>query len=165
MDFFEHQARAQRKRRLLIFYFALAVIGIVATLQIVFFATSTGTQIKYRSIVPLLPEISILLSGLAHVGSEVPVERDAAYAAGVRELLIGKSSQVLQRSESCELALMEVALDRIAFAAPLVKRRVLIACRETVAGDGVVDQNEYELIRAIADALGCPLPPLVAPAE
>lgn len=35
-DFFERQARAQRKTRLLIVYFALAVIEIVATLHVVF---------------------------------------------------------------------------------------------------------------------------------
>ncbi len=34
-DFFERQARAQRKTRLLIVYFALAILGIVATLHIV----------------------------------------------------------------------------------------------------------------------------------
>jgi hypothetical protein len=31
-----------------------------------------------------------------------------------------------------------------------------------VASDGVVSGAEGELLRAIADALGCPLPPLVA---
>ena len=35
-DFFERQACAQRKTRLLILYFALAILGIVATLHVIF---------------------------------------------------------------------------------------------------------------------------------
>jgi len=129
-----------------------------------FFTRSTGAQTKYRSILPLLPEVSALLSGLAYVGNEIPSEREAAYIAGVRELLIGESSRIMQRADACDLALIDAALDRIALAAPSVKRRILTACQETVARDGVVDQREYELIRAIADDLDCPLPPMASPA-
>jgi len=36
---------------------------------------------------------------------------------------------------------------------------------QTVAADGVIQQGEAELLRAIADALDCPVPPFVQPEE
>jgi len=57
-----------------------------------------------------------------------------------------------------------VALDRLAQSAPQIKKNVLNVCAQTVAADGVIQELEAELIRAIADSLDCPLPPFVTPA-
>ncbi len=124
-----------------------------------FFSRSTGTTVKYRSVLPLLPEVSVLLSGLAYVGYADAASRDAAFKAGVTELLV---NQALTREDGCDLARIDAALDRIALAAPAVKRTIINACRGTVAHDGVVEATEYELLRAIADTLDCPLPPKLA---
>ncbi len=125
-----------------------------------YFTRSTGPAVKYRSLVPLLPDVAALLTGLSVIGHPAVPDRDAAFAAGARELLINTSSPNLQRGEVCNLAAIDAGLDRIAQAAPDVKKTILKACRETVAHDGVVDLKEYELLRAIADSLDCPLPPL-----
>jgi len=122
-----------------------------------YFSKSTGPKVKYRGIVPLLPDVGALLTGLAVLGNDDPVARDEAFAAGVRELLV-KSS--LTRGEACDLAAIDAGLDRLAQSSPDVKRTVLKACRETVTHDGVVDLREYELLRAIADNLDAPMPPL-----
>ena len=42
-----------------------------------------------------------------------------------------------------------------------IKKNVLNACIETVASDGVIQEDEAELLRAIADTLDCPMPPLI----
>jgi len=125
-----------------------------------YFSHSTGPAVKYRSILPLLPDVSALLTGLAVIGHADVPDRDAAFSAGVRELLINTSTNELKRGEVCNLAAIDAGLDRIAQSTPEVKKIILKACRETVAHDGVVDQKEYELLRAIADSLDCPLPPL-----
>jgi tellurite resistance protein len=52
-------------------------------------------------------------------------------------------------------------LVRFAQAAPQIKKNVLNACAQTVAADGVIQEREAELLRAMADALDCPLPPFV----
>jgi uncharacterized tellurite resistance protein B-like protein len=36
---------------------------------------------------------------------------------------------------------------------------------QTVAADGVIQEGEAELLRAIADALDCPVPPFVQPEQ
>jgi hypothetical protein len=46
-----------------------------------------------------------------------------------------------------------------------VKKRVLEACGECIGADGRVTAAEGELLRAIADALDLPMPPLLEPAR
>lgn len=130
----------------------------------VFFFKPPEVATKYHSIVTLRHETCVLLSGLAYVGSEIASERDEAFAAGFRELFVDRRelydvwSQVYKRMEVCNLLQISWALDKIARAASPVKQTILSACRETVARDDVVAVREYELIRAIADSLDCPLP-------
>ena len=45
-------------------------------------------------------------------------------------------------------------------AAPPLKRQILNACAACIGADGRVTLEEGELLRAVADALGCPVPPL-----
>lgn len=125
-----------------------------------YFTRSQGPAVKYRSVVPLRPDVEALLTGLAVVGHDDPAVRSAAFAAGVRELLINTQSHPMQCGQICDLSAIDAALDRVAEASPAVKKTILHACRETVSHDGVVELREYELLRAIADALDSPMPPL-----
>ena len=61
-----------------------------------------------------------------------------------------------------ELSQADAALNRLAQAVPQIKKNVLDACAQTVAADGVIQEMEAELLRAIADTLDCPMPPFVA---
>jgi uncharacterized tellurite resistance protein B-like protein len=56
---------------------------------------------------------------------------------------------------------MDVALLTLAEASPTVKRRIVVACAECVSADGRITAEEAELLRATADTLGCPMPPLL----
>lgn len=123
-----------------------------------YFSPSRRKPVRFRSVVPLLPEVGILLTGLAAVGHPEAADRPAAFVAGVRELLINTSSHPMTCGEGCDLAAIDTALDRLAEASPEVKRVVLKACQATVTVDGVVGSREYELLRAIAEALDCPMP-------
>jgi hypothetical protein len=53
------------------------------------------------------------------------------------------------------------ALDRLAQAAPQIKKNLLEACIHAVGVDGVILEGEAELLRAIADTLDCPMPPMM----
>ena len=59
------------------------------------------------------------------------------------------------------MPLLQSSLDVLAECSPAVKKRLLGAAVLAVATDGHVTVQEAELLRAIADALDCPLPPLV----
>jgi uncharacterized tellurite resistance protein B-like protein len=68
-------------------------------------------------------------------------------------------------ADECDLSNMDAALERLSQAVPQIKKNLLGACAQTVAADGVIQQGEAELLRAIADALDCPVPPFVQPEE
>jgi hypothetical protein len=73
----------------------------------------------------------------------------------------GERAIALRPAERCSLPALDRALDRLARTAPTIKRRVLDACAACIACDGVVTLYEAELLRAISDALDCPMPPLL----
>ena len=60
-----------------------------------------------------------------------------------------------------DLDKIDASLNRLNQAAPQIKKAILTACAETVAADGVIQENEAELLRAIADTLDCPIPPFL----
>jgi Zn-dependent protease with chaperone function len=106
--------------------------------------------------------LSLLLSTLAHAGSEDPAAASAAFAAGVAALGDQAPADVALRPRTdCTFGRLDEALGTLATVAPARLRELVTACAATVASDGVVSGAEGELLRAVADALGCPVPPLV----
>ncbi len=111
---------------------------------------------------PLVPDLVVLLSVLARVGNETPGAVTAAFEAGIRGLnLQGFEGQALELAQA-NLKELDAALGRLSEAAPALKRRILEASANAVAADGRLAVREAELLRAIADALDCPLPPYLA---
>jgi Zn-dependent protease with chaperone function len=118
-------------------------------------------QRRHSSPQSLLPECSVLLSALAHIGQEDAPAIQAAFQRGASSLDMPGGALELLTGEARSLARVDAALDRLAEAAPIVRRNLLLACAHTVAADGQVLARETELLRAIADALDCPIPPFV----
>lgn len=61
----------------------------------------------------------------------------------------------------CDLDQVDAALNQLSQAAPVLKKNILAACIHVVGATGVILETEAELLRAIADTLDCPMPPLV----
>ncbi len=125
------------------------------------FTNATGPAVRFKSLMPLLPDVGVILSALASSGDGTTAQRDEAFRAGVVELLVKPSSFPLERTETIDLKAFDTALDHLAEAAPDVKRTVLTACGVAVMRDGGVNDAEVELLRAVADTLDCPIPPFV----
>jgi len=118
--------------------------------------------VQYYALKPLVADCSVLLSALAHVGSENAAQCEAAFQNGARNLNAYSQAQIVYvSSEDCDLSHVDAALDRLNQAAPQIKKGVLNACAQVVAADGVIQETEAELLRAIADALDCPMPPFL----
>jgi Zn-dependent protease with chaperone function len=109
----------------------------------------------------VLPECALLLSALAHVGSDNEAEARKFFAKG-KEFLDLRNANIhfLPRSE-WDLAKVDVALAHLAIYHEPLKRNVLLACGKTVIANNQVNCREAELLRAIADSLDCPMPPFV----
>jgi Zn-dependent protease with chaperone function len=127
------------------------------------FAQARKPAVQYYSLKPLVPDCAVLLSALAYIGQDEPDKAAFAFQQGAQPL--SYSAQVplsLLPREACELDQVDAALNRLAQAVPQIKKNLLNACTQTVAADGVIQEMEAELLRAIADTLDCPIPPLIA---
>ncbi len=119
-------------------------------------------MIEYYDIRALVPECALLLSALAYAGQTDPAQIEAAFRQGAAQLALDAQVFQLLDESAYDLAKIDAVLDRLNQAVPAIKKRVLDACSATVAADGIVQENEAELLRAIADTLDCPVPPFLA---
>jgi len=119
---------------------------------------------QFYALRPLVPDCAALLSATAYAGQENTAEAYAAFAQGADSLSRAAHCEIpwLPRDQ-CDLSHVDSALARLSQAAPQIKKNVLSACAQTVAADGVIQEGEAELLRAIADVLDCPTPPFVQP--
>ncbi|MGI9244828.1 MAG: hypothetical protein ACR2RV_28755, partial [Verrucomicrobiales bacterium] len=127
-----------------------------------FFVRRPEPKVRYKSMQQLEDEASVLVSTLAIFGSDDPERVQHAFREGAREieLAIGGELPMADRA-ACGLKQIGLALDKFDQAAPLVKKELLIACGKAVMADGKIVSEEAELIRAVADTIGCPIPPFV----
>ncbi|HEY2871653.1 MAG TPA: TerB family tellurite resistance protein, partial [Reyranella sp.] len=110
-----------------------------------------GGQINYLSLNPLLPDIATILAALAETGGD-----ENAYDAGMSRL--GAPETAERPAPGLDLRRLEQALSRLDQSSPAIKRRLIDAAAHTVAADGVVREEEAELLRAICATLGVPMP-------
>jgi Zn-dependent protease with chaperone function/uncharacterized tellurite resistance protein B-like protein len=99
-------------------------------------------------------EAALVLSLLAHAGHGDEAEAVKSYAKG-------NCSLPLLSRDALQLGKVSEALERLSQLAPLEKEPLLAACGEVVAADGNVKLVEHELLRAVASALDCPMPPAI----
>ncbi|MEE2674950.1 MAG: M48 family metallopeptidase [Myxococcota bacterium] len=123
------------------------------------FAPSPPQRVRYRSLRPLENACRVLLSALAHAGRGSPEEMQRAFALGAQRLQL--PPQGLLPPEDAGLAQIDRSLDRIAAAAPKLKRAIVYAAADCIQADERITSVEADLMRAIADSLGCPMPPLL----
>ncbi|GAC06230.1 M48 family metalloprotease [Paraglaciecola chathamensis] len=107
----------------------------------------------------LKPEIALLLSVLAYAGQQEQGASEQAFISAVKVLDIGELSLVSENA--IKLADLDVALQKLEKLKPLAKPKLLHACAACIMRDQKIDPLEVELLRAFADVLACPLPPLI----
>jgi len=125
------------------------------------FGTAEKSVVQFYSSKPLLPDCTVLLSAIAHAGQENDGDAEKAFNHGSPFLRVPGGLITMLPSAACGLEQIDAALNRLAQAAPQIKKNVLEACAQTVAADGVVQEAEAELLRAVADTLDCPIPPFL----
>jgi Zn-dependent protease with chaperone function len=127
------------------------------------FSGTKPAPVQFYTLKPLVPDCAVVLSALAYVGSEVPAEIQQAFATGMPYLRAGDVAPVeLLPRDQCGVDAISAALDRLALAVPIIKKNLIEACAHVIGADGIIQEGEAELLRAVADTLDCPIPPLQA---
>jgi uncharacterized tellurite resistance protein B-like protein len=125
------------------------------------FNPSRPATVQYYTLKPLVPDCAVILSALARVGSGDAGEIQKAFAAGAPYLRAPANAELtLLSGDQFGIEEVDAALNRLALAAPIIKKNLLEACARVIGADGVIQEAEAELLRAVAETLDCPIPPL-----
>jgi hypothetical protein len=124
------------------------------------FGMGKRRAVRYSSLEPLAGECSTLLSAIAWFGQNDPEAAAAAFGKGAAELGAVSGLALLSGSKA-SLETMDAALEKLADADPATKQKLVAACAACVSADGKVTVEEAEALRAVAEALECPLPPFL----
>jgi uncharacterized tellurite resistance protein B-like protein len=108
-----------------------------------------------------LPEVReetvALLSELARAGHDSETEVRRAFEAGDRPLAESHDLKPAELTSPGPSALHE-ALGQLARTSPKLRKEILRACVRCASADDRIERSESELLRAVAVALGVPLP-------
>ncbi|MEX0774626.1 MAG: M48 family metallopeptidase [Phycisphaeraceae bacterium] len=115
--------------------------------------------VQFYSLKPVAAACATLLSALAYLGHEDDPGAAAAFASGVAQL--GGVNVQRQAKSAVGFDAIDAALDALDMVSPREKRRLLNACAACIAADRQITVREGEMLRAVADALSCPMPPLL----
>jgi Zn-dependent protease with chaperone function/uncharacterized tellurite resistance protein B-like protein len=138
--------------------FEFALLHMVARRLDRQFDIAPAPRTRYHSFDGLGSSLACVFSLLVWNGTEDEGAARAAYAAGWEALGEPESERLRDRNDG-RLKELEEHLDRLAELAPQLKARLLSACAAVAATDGHTSLHEAETLRAVADALDCPVPP------
>ena len=127
------------------------------------FTKAPPPRVMYYALNRLANECELLLSTLAYVGHETKEEARHALEVAAAHLKLPQTT--LLPSERCGLEALDGALEKLNRVAPRLKRQVLSSCVACISADHEVTDREAELLRAVSDSLGCPMPPILGSAD
>lgn len=111
---------------------------------------------KFRKVEDVAQDAHLVLSLIAHAS-----QGDTAAAHAKGKAILGVALPGPLPVTELTSARLGEALERLRHLQPFAKPRLLKACVETAAADGVFRLAEAELVRAVAATLDCPLPPVI----
>lgn len=121
------------------------------------YADSSG---GIRKVEQLRDEIATIISAVTWRGADDYRAALLAFDAARSPLPREVSGISLQKREDASLRDVQSALERVRNASLPIRRVVLEACAAAVTHDGRVEVPEATLLRAVAEALDCPMPML-----
>ncbi len=120
----------------------------------------TRTSFTQLRITQLKLECELLLSFLVHACPQQNMSPGGIFALAQNTLTL--NTLQLQPRETLNFDQLDSALDRLNQLKPLQKPALLKACATAISADQIITANEHELLRAFADSLDCPMPPLLS---
>ncbi len=106
-------------------------------------------------------EVTVLISALAHVGHRDTVLARKHFVESVLPLKLDGHQVHLLDIKQCTLTRLKTVLATLSTCSMPIKKRILDAAALCVAADGTITVGEAELLRAVADSLDCPIPPIL----
>lgn len=121
-------------------------------------------KMKWRSLEDLAGDTNVILSAMAWLGRDEK-EAEATWESMVGNWNSGRWKPAMLSAAECGPSKIGKSLQRFEAATPNVKKSLLELCAKAAAHDGVLSSREGELLRMVADAIGCGVPPFVRELE
>jgi len=109
----------------------------------------------------VIPELSLALSVAARLDHSAPGQAEQAFARAATAFTGLQPPLAYAAHSATTLDQLDQALDRLALTPAPFRKRILAAFATAFAADGTLSPRETELLRALAAALDCPLPPVL----
>ncbi|MGA7595308.1 MAG: M48 family metallopeptidase [Gallionella sp.] len=116
-------------------------------------------KVLYSNVRDLRQEVRVLLSVMAYAGQQEQQDIEAAFSAATETLDFGELQ--LREKSRISVADLDMAMEKLEMLDPLAKPKLLQACATSVMHDRKISAVEAQLLRAIANVLGCPMPPII----
>src|SRR5690606_24681273 len=107
-------------------------------------------------------EIQIVMSAVSWSGAATDETAATAFDTARKTLPRLLHDLTLIERRMVTIGDVDTALGKLRVASPPIRRLVLEAAVNAVAHDGRVFVQEAELLRAVAEAVDCPMPPMIA---
>ncbi len=124
------------------------------------FKKTRPPEIKYSAMDQVQTECFALLSLLASRGHAAHDAAETAFRRGIAKLGVAAKT-VDFAGAKFDLNDLNNALEKLALTSPRIKKTVLQACLTCISADSMITVDEADMLRAIADSLDCPIPPLL----
>ena len=116
---------------------------------------------RYRKFGALAGDFSRVLSVLTVAGHTDPAQRNTSFEAA-RNCLEGEV-KLEYMEESIPVGELRTSVGRLARSTLRIRKELLKAASYCVLADDAIEVREAEMLRALANAVGVPLPPFLAP--
>jgi hypothetical protein len=123
------------------------------------FSRKRPPTVEYYALPALRKECAVLLSAVAHAGHKDLESARRAFERGAGEL--NGLSLALVPFEQAGLSSVRDALAKLEKLSPRLKKDLMRAFIAACAFDATITASEGEVLRAIADSLGLPMPPFL----
>lgn len=120
---------------------------------------SDRSTIHYYGFGRIASDCAVVLSAIARVGATRESDVAAALNAGASTL--GEGPLTLAKPAEITPKSLEQIFERLSHLAPKLKKRFIESCAAVVSHDDHITPREGEFLRAIADSLDVPAPPLL----
>lgn len=156
----QYQALREQMSRLIhadsqVDLFEWALFEIVRQYCDVHFGLRRPVTTHYKTLTSLQPHFVCVLMKLAHLGSGQPEDQQRAFEAGCQHAGIPHATQPAE--DDFSPARFTHAARELAKAVPLLKPRLLKALMHAAKCDGLIRNEERQLITAIGVMMDCPL--------
>ncbi|REL33718.1 hypothetical protein DYD21_09935 [Rhodohalobacter sp. SW132] len=125
------------------------------------FRKEKSEKIRHHHLKTIRKQLAIILSALANTSGK---DSEKAWEAGIKSM--GKAApdgMILLKEDEYTFDDLDEALDELDASANPVKRYLLNSMIHTVLADDKLTLDELELLRAMAEAISCPIPIHVMP--